>query len=233
MNFTGVFINSFCVLLAGIFGSLFKRGLSQKIKNTLMTGLGLCVLYIGINGISIDTNIMILIISISVGAFLGELIDFDSKLNKFGTLLQSKLPIKDDNISNGFISSTLFVCVGAMSIVGGIESGTQGTYNTFLTKTFIDSIVIFIMASTKGIGCCLSSFVALIYQTLITVSAGFIAQIVTDLTISQMSEIGSLLIIGIALNLLNITKIKIGNFILSPFIPFFLYVGDELLGTIF
>lgn len=153
-------------------------------------------------------------------------------LNQFGSFVQNKFPVKDEHIADGFISSTLFVCVGAMSIVGGIESGTQGTYQVFLAKTFIDSIVIFVMSATKGIGCCLSAFVALIYQTLITVSAGGIAQIISDLAITQMSVVGSLVIAGIALNLMNITKIKIGNFILCPFIPAFLSLGEKLLTLI-
>lgn len=232
MNLTGVFINSGCVFFAGILGCLFKKGLSEKVKGTLMIGLGLCVLYIGISGISTDINAITLVLSVSLGAFVGELIDIDEKLNRFGRFVQNKFPVKDEHIADGFISSTLFVCVGAMSIVGGIESGTQGTYQVFLAKTFIDSIVIFVMSATKGAGCCLSAFVALIYQTLITVSAGGIAQIISDLAITQMSVVGSLVIIGIALNLSNITKIKIGNFVLCPFIPAFLSLGEKLLTLI-
>lgn len=227
MNFTGVFINSISVFLAGILGSLFKKNISEKMKNALMMGLGLCVLYIGVSGISANTNVIVLVVSISVGVFAGEIIDIDYKLNQFGLLIQKKIAGKGENIADGFISSTLFVCVGAMSIVGGIESGTQGTYNTFLAKTFIDSIVIFIMAATKGKGCCLAAFVALIYQTSITMLAGYIANIVNTSVINQMSEIGSLLIIGISLNLLKVTDIKIGNFILSPFIPVFFSIGKE------
>ena len=233
MNLTGVFINSGCVFFAGILGSLFKKGLSEKVKDTLMVGLGLCVLYIGMSGISTDINTITLVLSVSLGAFAGESIDIDERLNQFGGFVQNKFPVKDEHIADGFIASTLFVCVGAMSIVGGIESGTQGTYQVFLAKTFIDSIVIFVMSATKGIGCCLSAFVALIYQTLITVSAGGIAQIISDLAITQMSVVGSLVIVGIALNLMNITKIKIGNFILCPFIPAFFGIGGEMIELVF
>lgn len=228
-SLTGVLINSVGVLFAGILGVLFKKGLSPKMKDTLMIGLGFCVLYIGISGISADTNITMLVISVSIGAFFGELIDIDRQLNRFAAFVEKKLPFKNENIADGFLSSSLFVCVGAMSIVGGIESGTQGTYQIFLAKTFIDSIVIFVMAATKGLGCCLSAFVALAYQTLVTVSAGYIGKIVTDLTISQMSEIGSLLIIGIAFNLLNIIKVKIGNFILCPFIPVLIFISSQII----
>lgn len=229
MTFTGVIINSAGVFIAGILGAFLKRGIPDKLKNALMIGLGLCVLYIGVSGFSSETNVITLVFSVSVGVLLGEIIDIDGKLNQFGVHIQKIMPVKDEHIAEGFVASTLFVCVGAMSIVGGIESGTQGTYDTFLAKAFIDTLVVFILATTKGVGCCLSALVALIYQAAITLSAGWIAGFVNDTVINQMSEIGSLLIVGIALNLLNITKIKIGNFILAPFIPALFYAGRELI----
>ena len=119
-----------------------------------------------------------------------------------------------------------------MSIVGGIESGTQGTYNAYLTKAIIDSLVIFFLATSKGMGCCLAGVVALVYQGAITLSAGWIAGFVNDTVIAQMSEVGSLLVVAIALNLLNITKLRIGNFILAPFVPVLFYVGKLALAAL-
>ncbi|GBF70235.1 hypothetical protein LAWASA_2964 [Lawsonibacter asaccharolyticus] len=228
MTLTGVWLNTGGVLLAGILGSFIRRGMPEKLKTALMTGLGLCVLYIGISGVSVDTDTVILVLSVSLGMALGTALDLDGKLSWLGELVQRKFPLRDSQVADGFVSSTLFVCVGAMSIVGGIESGTQGTYDTFLAKTFIDSLVVFVMAATKGIGCCLSAFVALFYQAALTLSAGALAKVTTELVISQMSEIGSLLIVGIALNLLGITKIKVANLILSPFLPVLFYLGALL-----
>ncbi|WP_418502569.1 DUF554 domain-containing protein [Dysosmobacter welbionis] len=228
MTLTGVWLNAGGVLLAGVLGSFIRRGMPEKLKAALMTGLGLCVLYIGISGISADTDTVVLVLSVSLGMALGTALDLDGKLSRLGELIQQKLPLRDSQAADGFVSSTLFVCVGAMSIVGGIESGTQGTYDTFLAKTFIDSLVVFVMAATKGIGCCLSAFVALFYQAALTLSAGALAKVTTGLVISQMSEIGSLLIVGIALNLLGITKIKVANLILSPFLPVLFYLGQQM-----
>ena len=228
MTLTGVWLNAGGVLLAGVLGSFIRRGMPEKLKAALMTGLGLCVLYIGISGISADTDTVVLVLSVSLGMALGTALDLDGKLSRLGELIQQKLPLRDSQEADGFVSSTLFVCVGAMSIVGGIESGTQGTYDTFLAKTFIDSLVVFVMAATKGIGCCLSAFVALFYQAALTLSAGALAKVTTGLVISQMSEIGSLLIVGIALNLLGITKIKVANLILSPFLPVLFYLGQQM-----
>lgn len=228
MTLTGVWLNAGGVLLAGILGSFIRRGMPEKLKTALMTGLGLCVLYIGISGVSADTDTVVLVLSVSLGMALGTALDLDGKLSRLGELVQQKLPLRDSQVADGFVSSTLFVCVGAMSIVGGIESGTQGTYDTFLAKTFIDSLVVFVMAATKGIGCCLSAFVALFYQAALTLSAGALAKVTTELVITQMSEIGSLLIVGIALNLLGITKIKVANLILSPFFPVLFYLGQQI-----
>ena len=228
MTLTGVWLNAGGVLLAGVLGSFIRRGMPEKLKAALMTGLGLCVLYIGISGISADTDTVVLVLSVSLGMALGTALDLDGKLSRLGELIQQKLPLRDSQAADGFVSSTLFVCVGAMTIVGGIESGTQGTYDTFLAKTFIDSLVVFVMAATKGIGCCLSAFVALFYQAALTLSAGALAKVTTGLVISQMSEIGSLLIVGIALNLLGITKIKVANLILSPFLPVLFYLGQQM-----
>ena len=121
MTFTGVFINSIGVFAAGILGALLKRGISEKIKNALLLGLGLCVLYIGVTGFSAETDVIVLVFSVSLGVLLGELIDIDGKLNQLGAHVQKSLPFRDDHIADGFVASTLFVCVGAMSIVGGIR----------------------------------------------------------------------------------------------------------------
>lgn len=219
MTFTGVFINAGGVLLAGILGSIFRKGLPEKIRAMLMTALGLCVLYIGASGISADTNFTRLVLAVSIGTIIGTAIDIDKRLRNLGEKVHTILPVKDDGFADGFISATLFVCVGAMAIVGAIESGTKGTYDVYLAKSFIDILVVFVMASTKGAGCSLAAVTVLIYELLITLLAGFIAQIVSEEILTMMSQIGSLLIIGIALNLLEITNIRIANLLLCPFIP--------------
>ena len=135
MNLTGVFINAICVFAAGFLGSIFKKGIPERIKRTLMLALGLCVLYVGIDGIVAGMDAVLLVLSVSIGAFIGEAIDFDDKFSRLGRYVESRMPKNEDNIADGFVSATLFVCVGAMAIVGGIESGTKGTYNTFLAKS--------------------------------------------------------------------------------------------------
>ena len=228
MNLTGVFINAICVFTAGLLGGLTRKGIPERIKETLMLGLGLCVLYVGISGIIPGMDSVLLVLYVSLGAFIGELLDFDGRISRLGTYIQERMPGSEGNIADGFISATLFVCVGAMAIVGGIESGTKGTYSTFLAKSLIDTLVIFIMAATKGTGCSLAAIPTFLYELLITLFSGAIAHIATEEVLSEMSVIGSLLIVGIALNLMEVTRIRIGNFILAPFIPVAVY-GLQLL----
>ena len=232
MTLTGVWINSGGVLLAGLLGSLCRRGIPEKVKSPLLVALGLCVLYIGISGVSAETSVIVLVLSVAVGALGGEVADIDGKLNRLGLLVQQKLPLRDENIAEAFVTSTLFVCAGAMSVVGGIESGTQGTYDTYLAKALIDSIVVFFMAAAKGIGCCLSAVAALLYQALLTVCAGGLARIVTDAALAQMSQIGALLIMAIGLNLMGVTRIKAGNLLPALAVPILLDVGRRLLAAL-
>ena len=232
MTLTGVFLNAGGVFAAGVLGALIRRGIPDRLRRALMLGLGLCVLYLGVSGFSAETDAIVLVSSIAVGVLLGEAIDIDGRLRRSGAFLQRVLPLRDGQLADAFVTSTLFVCVGAMSIVGGIESGTQGTYDTFLAKTVIDAIVVFLLATSKGVGCALAAVVALVYQTAITLCAGWIAGLVDAVVIDQMSEIGSLLIVGIALDLLDIVHLRIGNYVLAPFLPVVWSLGQGLLARL-
>ncbi len=223
MTFVGVTINGIGILIAGLLGSLVKKGIPEHFKDALMTALGLCVLYSGISGFSADTNLLVLTVSIVIGLIVGEVADFDGLFTRFGKFVQNQLGAKDNNLAEGLVSSSIFVCVGAMAIVGGIESGTQGTYDTYLAKTFIDIVTVFLLATSKGVGCCLSGIVCFLYEALLTLCSGWLATLVNDTTIAQMSQVGSLLVAVIGLNLLGLTRIKVANFILAPFLPVLIY----------
>ena len=232
MTFVGVVINGAGILAAGSLGALIKKGIPEKFKTTLMAGLGLCVLYSGVSGFSADTNLLVLTVSVVLGLVVGELLDFDGHLTRFGQWVQKKLVhgknlAKDGNTSDGFVEASLIVCVGAMAIVGAIESGTKGTYDTYLAKSFIDIVTVFLMATSKGVGCSLAGVVCFVYEGLLTLGSGWLASVVNETTISQMSQVGSLLVAAIGLNLLEITHIKIANFILSPFIPVLIYAATQ------
>lgn len=224
MTFTGVLFNTVGVFLAGLAGSLCKKGIPGKVDETILNGLGLCVLAIGIMGLFAADNVMILIVSVTAGTVVGEMLRLDERMNRLGALAERYFPFGGrDSIAEGLVTGTFFVCVGAMSITGAIESGTQGTWHIFFAKTLIDSLVIFTMSTSKGIGCGLSAFIALIYQSGLTLGANYITLYASQTVISEMSQVGSILIIGIALNMLGVTRIRIGSFLPAPFFPIVLH----------
>lgn len=229
----GCLVNTAAVLAGGGLGLLLRRGLSrlprgeekraipEKLGMTVMGGLALCVLYIGIQGALKGENALIAILSIAVGAVLGEILDLDRRVNRLGDLLQQKLKGREENssISEGFVTASLLFCVGAMAIVGSLQSGMSGDNNTLFTKSLIDGISAVVLASSLGAGVLLSAALVFLYEGLLTALSTVIAPYLTTTVINAMTCVGSLLIIGIALNMLKITKLKIMNYVPAVFLP--------------
>lgn len=162
-----------------------------------------------------------MIISIAVGALIGEIIDIDKWLEKLGAFLESKFNKegKSGSIAQGFITSSLLFCVGAMAIVGSLESGLKGDNTTLFTKSILDGISSIIFTSTLGIGVIFSIGTVLIYQGGIAICAGMLSNVLSSVVITNMSAVGGLLILGLGLNMLGVTKIKIANMLPAIFIP--------------
>ncbi len=222
LSLTGSFINVALVVVGGALGLLLRKGLPERISDAVMKGLGLCVLCIGIDGCLKGENMLIAVVSMAVGTVIGSAIDLDKHLNKFADKVQKKLSKKSDGKSNfaqGFVSATLLYCVGAMAIVGSLNSGISGDYSTLTTKSVIDGVSSIVMASTLGWGVLLSCIPVLIYQGSITLLAGVVAPFLNDYTVGEMTCVGSLLIIAIALNMLKITNIKVMNSLPAVFLP--------------
>ena len=186
-----------------------------------MKGLALCTMYIGISGALEGTDTLQMIISIAVGALIGEIIDIDKWLEKLGAFLESKFNKegKSGSIAQGFITSSLLFCVGAMAIVGSLESGLKGDNTTLFTKSILDGISSIIFTSTLGIGVIFSIGTVLIYQGGIAICAGMLSNVLSSVVITNMSAVGGLLILGLGLNMLGVTKIKIANMLPAIFIP--------------
>lgn len=218
----GTIVNSIAVIVGCLVGLVVKGRLTEKISMTIMNGLALCTLYIGISGSLKGENTLIMIISVAVGALIGEIIDIDKWLNKLGYYLESKFNKKNGNsvsIAEGFITSSLLFCVGAMAIVGSLESGLKGNHDTLFTKSILDGISSIIFASSLGIGVMFSAVSVFIYQGIITLGAGLLSGVLSTTVISNMSAVGGLLIVGLAFNMLGISKIKIANLLPAIFLP--------------
>lgn len=222
----GTIVNSSAIIGGCLIGLIVKERLTERISSTIMNGLALCVLYIGISGALKGTDTLQIIICIAIGALVGEIIDVDKKLNDLGNAIEKRMNGKRKNehedkisISEGFVTSSLLFCVGAMAVVGSLESGLQGNNTTLFAKSILDGISAIIFASSLGIGVMLSSVAILIYQGSITLLAGALSTVLTTNVISNMSAVGSLLIVGLAFNMLGVTKIKVANLLPAVFIP--------------
>lgn len=217
----GTIVNSGVIVIGCLIGLLVKNRMTDKIGETIMNGLALCVLYIGISGALEGRDTLLIIVSIAIGAFLGEIIDFDKRLKSLGDFIESKVSKKGSrvSISEGFVTSSLLFCVGAMAVVGALESGLKGDHTTLFAKSVLDGVSSIIFSSTLGIGVMLSAITVFVYQGTITICANILAGVLNEAVITNMSAVGSILIIGLGLNVLGVTKIKVANLLPAVFIP--------------
>ena len=217
----GTLVNTAAVLVGSCIGLLFRKGLPERFGQVIMKGLGLCVMYIGIKGALKGENEIIAILSVAVGAVIGELLRLDERLEKLGGWIERKCKKREDDktsVTEGFVSASLLFCVGAMTILGSLESGISGDHSTLFLKSILDFTCSIIYASTLGYGVLFSAATVLVIQGSITLLAGWIAPVLTETVILEMSCVGSILIIGLALNMLGITKLKMMNYIPSIFL---------------
>lgn len=217
----GTIVNFSAIIFGSLIGLLVKGGIPERISNTIMQGLALCVIYIGISGVIKGSNVMLIIISSVIGGFFGELVDIDTLLKNFGDKIENKFKGRGIKISEGFVTASLLFCVGSMAIVGSLESGLQGNNKILFAKSMLDGVASIIFSSTLGIGVMLSSISVLLYQGLITIAASGLKSILIQSVITDMTAIGSLLIMGIGFNMLGMSKIKVANLLPSVFIPIF------------
>lgn len=239
----GTLVNSILVLIGSTIGILIKGGLKEKYQVTTMNALGLAVMFIGISGALqglllvegnqlTSTNVMLMIISLALGAFIGEGIDIEARLDRLGEWIKKTLKVKDDkgnSFVEGFVNSSLLFCVGAMAIVGSLQDGLAGDPSILIAKGVIDGVVAIFFASTLGIGVFFSVISLLLYQGGITLGATFIEPLLSEQLISNISFIGSILIMGLGINMIFGKKIKVGNLLPAVLVP----VIYEIIITVF
>lgn len=217
----GVWVNSLAVVVGGLLGCLLRGGMKEKYSQTINYGLALCVIIIGIGGALKTNEMLAMIISVVVGSALGELLRIEDGINRLGEWAQSKLSKGDTGFAAGFVNASLLFCVGAMAVVGSLEAGLQNKPDTLLAKAALDGVFSIILASSFGPGVIFSAVPLTLYQGGIALLAGVLSPLLTDVLINEMSAVGSLLIIGIGINSMNITKerIRVGNMLPAIVIP--------------
>ncbi len=233
MKLLGTLVNCGTVLLGSIFGLLLKRGIPKKIENLVMQAVGLSVLLIGILDLGDSENTIVLIVSMVLGTVIGSLLDIDKGVHFLGDLAERKFAKNKKegapSFSEGIVTSTLVFCVGAMTVVGSLQSGLSLDHSTIYSKAVLDLITSTILASSLGIGVLFSIIPLFIYQGGISLLAGLLEPVLTEVIINEMSAIGSLLIVALALNLLKITEIKLMNMLPAIFLPIAIYPIIELI----
>ena len=218
---TGTLVNTATVLLGGTIGLLFKKGIPERMSDSVFKSLGLITLFIGISGSLCGENTLIAVISMILGTVIGELFDLDKRINSLGKFIEKKTSKGNEKstVAQGFVSSSLLFCVGAMTIVGSLQAGLENDCSVLFTKSAMDFCSAIIFASTLGVGVLYSAAFVLVYQGSITLLSGFLAPVLTDSVIAEMNCVGYIIIIGLAFNILGITKLKVMNFVPAIFLP--------------
>ena len=218
----GTLVNTLAAVVGGLLGSLLKKGIPERFADLVQKGLALCVLYIGVKGSLVGTNTLVTILSLVLGASLGELLNIDGGIQRLGAWAQGKLSRSGSRLGEGFVTASLLFCVGSMAVVGSLQSGLTGNHETIFTKSMLDFVSAIILASSLGLGVCLSGAFVLVYQGAIVLLARWAAPVLSDYVVAEMSCAGSLLIVALGLNMLGIAKLKVANLLPAMFLPIIL-----------
>lgn len=224
MILTGTIVNSLTIIAGTVVGLLLGKFIPDRFNDAISKGIALCVLYIGVDGMLAGENALISILSIVLGVILGELLRLDDRIRSLGDWVERRFAGKHTkgSISEGFVSASLLFCVGAMAIMGALDSGLLRDHSTLYAKSTLDGITSIVYSSTMGVGVALSAIPIFLYQGAIALGASFIEPFLTPVVIEEMKCVGSILIVGLSLNLLGLTKIKVMNYVPAVFLPILL-----------
>lgn len=217
----GVIVNTIAVIVGSSVGLLLKKGIPDAMKDVIMKGLGLCTIYIGITGALKGQNPLILILSIVIGAIIGQGIDLDAALNRFAGKLEKRFKKEGEetSIAEGFVTASLLFCVGAMTIVGSLQAGLSGDNEMLFTKSMLDLISSCIFASALGVGVLFAAGFVFAFQGIIVLLAQYVSPFLGNNVIAEMTCAGSLLIIALGLNIIGVTQFKVMNYLPAIFLP--------------
>ncbi len=224
MILTGTLVNAAAILAGSAAGMLLGRFIPERLSAAVEKGVALCVFYIGADGMLAGENTLAAILSIVLGALIGEWLRLDDRVHQLGEWVERKFGGRQarSSLSEGFVSASLLFCVGAMAIMGALDSGLTQDHSTLYAKATLDGITSIVYSSAMGIGVALSALPVLLYQGLIALGASFIEPYLTTEVILEMKCVGSILILGLSLNMLGLTKLKVMNYVPAVFLPILL-----------
>ena len=219
----GTIINVAAIIAGGVIGIVGGKWLSERCQETLIRSMGICVMVVGLAGalekmLSVDSGkltsggTMMLVISMAIGALVGEVLDLDRRMEGFGRWLREKSGNGKDNLFlDAFITATMTVCIGAMAIVGAVEDGINGNYTILAAKALMDFVIILVMASSLGKGCIFSAIPVGIFQGSVTLLARLVEPLLTVAALDNLSLVGSVLIFCVGINLIWKNTIRVAN----------------------
>lgn len=219
----GTVVNVIAIIAGGFIGIFCKKLIREKFKTSLMHANGVCVLFIGINGAleelrkagegqTLQSGTLMMIIAFALGTLLGEILDIQQKMEDFGVWLRAKTgSYKDSSFVDGFVTTSLTICIGAMAIVGSIQDGIAGDHSILFAKAILDFIIVVVLASSLGKGCIFAALPVALFQGSITILAALIEPLMTEQALSNISLTGSMMIFCIGINLIWGGKIKVAN----------------------
>ena len=216
---TGTLINVAAILIGGTIGLIFGARIPERFKATVITGMGLFVAAMGMQMFLKSENQLIVLGALIVGALIGEWLKIEDRLQAFGQSLEQRFSQEAETgagskFVRGFMVASLLFCIGPMAILGSIQDGLTGDYNLLAVKSTLDGFASIAFASTLGIGVMFSSLIILLYQGGISLLAGQLSAIVTGPMMNEMTATGGVILLGLAIsNLLDIKKIRVGNFL--------------------
>jgi uncharacterized membrane protein YqgA involved in biofilm formation len=217
--FTGVIVNFAAVIACSAIGLLLGNKLKEKYRTALADAIALGTAGIGIMYIIKTQNILVLMLSLILGTLAGTLLKIDDRLERLGETLQNRFKGKNDTFSEGFAGASILFCVGSMAIMGSLESALSGKADILLTKSIMDGVISVFLASAMGLGVLFSAFPVLIYEGALTLLFSLFAGGIDNAVMTEVSAAGGAVLIGIAINMLKLKKIKTADMIVSLFMP--------------
>lgn len=222
----GTIVNSVTIIICSVLG-LFIKG-TERFEKPVINSLALGVVFLGASGVikgltNENANMLLFLLSLVIGTIIGELLQIDGNFNKFGDYLGNRFG-NSGTFSKGFVTATLIYCVGAMSIIGPFEDSLAGNPSLLYAKSVLDGVTSVILSSMYGVGVLFSGFAVLVYQGAFSLLARFLAPLITEDSIRELSTVGNVIIAAIGFDMLGMLKIKYANMLPSMFIPLFFYL---------
>ncbi|MBE6994235.1 MAG: DUF554 domain-containing protein [Ruminococcaceae bacterium] len=228
----GTLANAGAILAGGCVGMLLKKGLPERFRKLIFDAAATAVFLIGISGVmseglhaaqdgSLSSQYMlVLILSLVFGAVVGEALNINDLFQKAGDAIKKRFSKGESNVGEGFAATTILFCAGAMAIIGSIQDGVQGDPSLLYTKAVLDAISSVIFGAVYGVGVLLSAGSVFLYQGVMTLLAGLVAPYLGDVVVSQMSMVGSAVLMLIAFDMWEVRKFNVANLIPAAFMPF-------------